>query len=989
MKFQLIYQMKQMGGGEKVGEIKKSAKELSKQQVSDSRDIVKYETGVSVVETGRMGSSGYAIRGVDENRVAINIDGLNQAETLSSQGFKELFEGYGNFNNTRNGVEIENIKQVNITKGADSVKSGSGALGGSVMFETKDARDYLGEKNWHYGFKFGFANRNDESLFSHTLAAKVKWFDFLVVKTDRNSKETKNYGYEKYDDSVRGRNREKADPYKITKDGTLIKIGFEPYENHRIGFVYDDYKVKSQGSDYSYMLYSNGITAGVANKVLNLGDRYTDDLSKRRNIGVSYENFSENLFYDSMKISFSNQKITQRARTDEYCKGNNCADIANLLNLKVKGAKVVNSDGSPIEVVYEKIPGGTARFNGVKTKNGSVEFDGIISQNINEFALDCSIFDCSGELDLYKNNEYKDGVTKITLDLKQNEYRKNIDGKEYIFTISQDKSKKYKIIKAETAFKNWKNEEVKNPAKNISIILPNSKGYIPRDWKERDLNTNTKQLNLDFYKYFEFMDTQNNVDYGIVYSKSEKSMINKSGFDAISDTKWWANSYGGDCQKDGYDELRCPRVDPVFSFLIPVEAENSSFYVANDMVVNEYLRLNLAYRYDKLVYNPNYIPNKTPKIPDDMIKGLFVPFIKVPNPPNWWDNKYNCNNSSCTDPNFIKDKNAYEAAKKANDENPQKNIEYFSKSKKFTNNSYALGLNLNPFEFLRIGAKYSKAFRNPTSDELYFTYKHPDFTIKPNVDLKPEIAKTKELAITLHNNSSFITISKFKTNYDDFLDLKFMGRSSVNAGHKSGYDYNIYQNINRQKAEINGIEINSKLNLGDIFKQIDGFYIGYKLTHQNGKILTDADGLVPMNAVQPKKSVYSVGYLSKNEKYAIDLYLTNVDAKKAKDTYNMFWRNEKEKGDKINGKIVSDYSAHWLSDAYVILDLIAHVKPIKNLTLSIGIYNISDKKYITWEMARSVRSFGTMNMVRKSDSLGINRFNAPSRNYKLNFEMTF
>ena len=86
----------------KVGETKKSAQTLSKQQVSDSRDLVKYETGVTVVESGRFGASGYAIRGVDENRVAITIDGLRQAETLSSQGFKELFEGYGNFNNTRN-----------------------------------------------------------------------------------------------------------------------------------------------------------------------------------------------------------------------------------------------------------------------------------------------------------------------------------------------------------------------------------------------------------------------------------------------------------------------------------------------------------------------------------------------------------------------------------------------------------------------------------------------------------------------------------------------------------------------------------------------------------------------------------------------------------------------------------------------------------------------------------------------------------------------
>lgn len=125
----------------KIGETVKTSKTLDKQQVQNTRDLVKYETGVSVVEKGRMGSSGYAVRGVEENRVNITIDGLQQAETLSSQGFQELFEGYGNFNNTRNGIEVENIKEVNLAKGADSTKVGSGALGGSVVFQTKDARD--------------------------------------------------------------------------------------------------------------------------------------------------------------------------------------------------------------------------------------------------------------------------------------------------------------------------------------------------------------------------------------------------------------------------------------------------------------------------------------------------------------------------------------------------------------------------------------------------------------------------------------------------------------------------------------------------------------------------------------------------------------------------------------------------------------------------------------------------------------------------------
>ncbi|SPX40461.1 hemoglobin/hemoglobin-haptoglobin binding protein B [Haemophilus influenzae] len=182
------------------------------------------------MKLGVFGQSGFAIRGVDENRVAINIDGLRQAETLSSQGFKELFEGYGNFNNTRNGAEIETLKEVNITKGANSIKSGSGSLGGSVIYKTKDARDYLINKDYYVSYKKGYATENNQSFNTLTLAGRYKKFDVLVVTTSRNGHELENYGYKNYNDKIQGKKRRKADPYKIEQDSTLLKLSFNPTE---------------------------------------------------------------------------------------------------------------------------------------------------------------------------------------------------------------------------------------------------------------------------------------------------------------------------------------------------------------------------------------------------------------------------------------------------------------------------------------------------------------------------------------------------------------------------------------------------------------------------------------------------------------------------------------------------------------------------------------------------------------------------------------
>ena len=606
----------------KVGETKKSAKTLEKQQVSDTRDLVKYETGVSVVESGRMGSSGYSIRGVDENRVAITIDGLHQAETLSSQGFKEIFEGYGNFNNTRNGVEMENVKQATITKGADSIKAGSGALGGSVMFETKDARDYLIDKNWFYGFKAGISSRDKEKMRSHTLAAKVNWFDFLVIRTDRNSHELRNYGYGTYDDSVRGREREQTDPYTIKKESTLVKISFQPNDENRITLMNDDSKNRSKGNDYSYTLYPRSITNPNFFES-KLGERYTDDLSKRENRGIAYENFTETPLWDSVKFSFSNQRIKQRARTEEYCRGDNCAEIANPIIKRDGNNNIVDSNGNEFNIDRGG-PGGMTRLI---DSNGKTYLSGYAIPNISNMKLNCEEFNCNGPLTLYRIPFNSDPIEKMSLPLNSPTYNfTGSNGKNYEFDIREEtlNGKRYKVIKP-----SYTNGIVKQDSNEFNMLLPNSQGYLERDWKERDLNTDTKQFDLDFSKDFNLLSVENSLSYGLKYIKTDKSMVNRAGFDATN-PQWWADTAPGDCQgADSFNALKCPKTEPETSFLIPVESKNGVFHVADDVIVNDFFDFNLAYRYDRVRYKPGYVPGKTPKIPDGMVEGLFIPLAKT------------------------------------------------------------------------------------------------------------------------------------------------------------------------------------------------------------------------------------------------------------------------------------------------------------------------------------------------------------------------
>lgn len=401
----------------------------------------------------------------------------------------------------------------------------------------------------------------------------------------------------------------------------------------------------------------------------------------------------------------------------------------------------------------------------------------------------------------------------------------------------------------------------------------------------------------------------------------------------------------------------------------------------------------LGYRYDRIKYKPHYTPGTTPKIPDDMVTNLYV-------------------SEPAFDPNDLMG----EENRLKREANANANIKYIAQPKKYSASSYNLNVTVDPLNWLRLQAKYSKGFRAPTGEEIYFTFKHPDFSIKPNRDLEEETAKTKELAMMLYNDYGFITVSGFETKYKNFIDLMYLGPKAL-QGRSALTRFETWQNVNRDEAKVTGIEISSKFNLAAVWDKLRDFNMSYKFSYQKGRVkvketvlqappqnatgiealtyktLGEVETTVPMNAIQPQTHVIGLGYNHNSGKFGFDLFVTHATAKKAKDTYNMFWQAQRAedvaKYPKEEDRVVKDNKQRWRSNAYTLFDVIAYAKPIKNVTLQFGVYNLTNKKYLTWDSARSIRPFGTSNMIDQRTGAGINRFNAPGRNYKLSAEITF
>ncbi|HHF4302351.1 TonB-dependent receptor [Haemophilus influenzae] len=733
------------------------------------------------------------------------------------------------------------------------------------------------------------------------------------------------------------------------------------------------------------------------------GERIINDQSKRKNIQFSYENFSQTPFWDHIKLSYSSQKITNKARSDEYCHQSTCAGVHNPQGLNLVEENGVYKIKDQYGGEFKSAGSGWSRkFQDSKGADVDNDIDST-GGSLDSVLINCEKLNCKNKFQVFVEKD-ENGNDKYKYE------DRNI-------TIKELNGKKYGEISLKKGTTKFLDEFQKETAR---FLFPKSYGYSTDFVNDRDLNTHTQQIKLDLDKEFHLWHTQHQLKYGGLYEKTLKSMVNHQ-YNTAANVQWWAGNFFCNKPVDNtypvqrnpapdYSAYRCKLMNSDIgkdTYLIPVTTKNNVLYFGDNVQLTSWLGLDLNYRYDHVKYLPSY--DKNIPVPKGLITGLFKKFglkdyvygNKYSKPKEYNDCTYT---TMCYEQNF------------------KDNLALLLRKTDYKHHSYNLGLNLDPTDWLRVQLKYANGFRAPTSDEIYMTFKHPQFSIQPNTDLKAETSKTKEVAFTFYKNSSYITLNAFQNDYRNFIDLVEVGERPIEDGSEIKYPF--HQNQNRDRARVRGIEIASRLEMGDLFEKLQGFHLGYKFTYQKGRIKDNglnpkykeflelnkdkhpeyeaiARKPQPMNALQPTTSVYNIGYDAPSQKWGVDMYITNVAAKKAKDSFNSQWTSMVERKEKIygseqnvdaskaNGKEVKDSRGLWRNNRYTVIDTIAYWKPIKNLTFTAGVYNLTNKKYLTWDSARSIRHIGTINRVKTATGEGLNRFYAPGRNYRMSVQFEF
>ncbi|WEJ98392.1 MAG: TonB-dependent hemoglobin/transferrin/lactoferrin family receptor [Candidatus Sphingomonas phytovorans] len=256
------------------------AETIADQMASDIKDLVRFEPGVSVRRapsrfgaaqgvTGRDGNAGFNIRGLEGNRVLIQVDGVRVPDGFE---FGAQSAGRGDY------VDLGVIKSVEILRGPASALYGSDGLAGAVSFVTSDPQDFLsGGKS--IGGIARAAYDSADNQFSETgiVAGASGAWSGMVAYTRRDGHELDNKGT---NESLNA-NRTAPNPQDAFSNAVLAKIVWSPDDHNRVRLTYDhlDAHVRTN------VLSGIAVTPSAATSVIGLTAR---DRTRRDRVALDW-----------------------------------------------------------------------------------------------------------------------------------------------------------------------------------------------------------------------------------------------------------------------------------------------------------------------------------------------------------------------------------------------------------------------------------------------------------------------------------------------------------------------------------------------------------------------------------------------------------------------------------------------------------------------------------------------------------------------------
>ncbi|WP_374595506.1 TonB-dependent hemoglobin/transferrin/lactoferrin family receptor [Sphingosinicella sp.] len=228
-------------------------------------------------------------------------------------------------------------------------------------------------------------------------------------------------------------------------------------------------------------------------------------------------------------------------------------------------------------------------------------------------------------------------------------------------------------------------------------------------------------------------------------------------------------------------------------------------------------------------------------------------------------------------------------------------------------------------EAVRLFGNYGRGFKAPEPSQVnqFFSNLASGYTSIPNPNLGPEKSESIEGGFRVTSDAVRFEASVFHAKFDDFILQKMVSGSFTPA------DPAIYQFVNVNAAKVDGAEAKLEVKQG-------GFTGTLAVSYADGTLTNEAGVKSPLDTIDPLKVVAGIGYREVQGRFGGQLIAT--------------FGAQKSIGDSVG----ACSAACWRPGDFLIFDATAFVRIGEAVTLRVGIFNITDKKYAWWSDVRGV-----------------------------------
>ena len=238
------------------------------------------------------------------------------------------------------------------------------------------------------------------------------------------------------------------------------------------------------------------------------------------------------------------------------------------------------------------------------------------------------------------------------------------------------------------------------------------------------------------------------------------------------------------------------------------------------------------------------------------------------------------------------------------------------------------GVVFNLSEAASVYGRYSEGFRAPPYDDVNvgFTNFIGGYKTISNPDLASETSQGLELGLRWQSAPLQASLAVFRTDYDDFIEaLAIAPEFQSSFGIDPADGLLTFQSVNRAEVRIEGIELTGQWSLGEAFPALQGVRARTAIAWADGE---DRDRGQALNTVEPLTAVLGLGYDAPGGRFGGDLVWTLVDRKKESD--------------------IDADSPRLATAGYGILDLMAYLRVTDQVSLHVGLFNLTNKQYLRW-----------------------------------------